>query len=259
MIGNDYRNIPNSPLGSQLVAGLGVAYTFIGQPERTVDWYRAQLTRGHDTRPLTSAALVHALAWAGRGDEAMAAAAGLIEAAEATGNPCALSFALAAFGHACNGSDPGRAGEALHRGLEIAHDSGNRYTETRLVSALAQFEANSGDPLAALDYFAIAIHHLRDAGNTAHIRGVLAALAACLDRLGCHAPAATIAGFTAGPVVSAVLPQFNTAIAHLRDVLGDQHYDSLAHKGETMTTAAMVTYAYDQIEHARTELNAVSK
>jgi hypothetical protein len=30
-------------------------------------------------------------------------------------------------------------------------------------------------------------------------------------------------------------------------------------KGETMTTTAMITYAYDQIDQARTELNAVSK
>jgi hypothetical protein len=45
-----------------------------------------------------------------------------------------------------------------------------------------------------------------------------------------------------------------TAIVHLRDVLGDQTYESLARKGETMTTAAKVTYAYDQIDHARAEL-----
>jgi hypothetical protein len=43
------------------------------------------------------------------------------------------------------------------------------------------------------------------------------------------------------------------------DVLGDQTYESLARKGETMTTAAMATYAYDQIDQARAELNAVSK
>jgi hypothetical protein len=48
-------------------------------------------------------------------------------------------------------------------------------------------------------------------------------------------------------------------IAHLRDVLGEATYESLARKGETMTTAAMVTYAYDQIDQARTELTAVSK
>ena len=30
-------------------------------------------------------------------------------------------------------------------------------------------------------------------------------------------------------------------------------------KGETMTTAEMATYAYDQIDQARAELNVVSK
>jgi hypothetical protein len=50
------------------------------------------------------------------------------------------------------------------------------------------------------------------------------------------------------------MPEFNTAIAHLRDVLGDEPYESFARMGETMTTAAMATYAYDQIDQARTEL-----
>ena len=49
-------------------------------------------------------------------------------------------------------------------------------------------------------------------------------------------------------------PEITTAVAHLRDVLGDQTYESLARKGETMTMTAMATYAYDQIDHARTEL-----
>ena len=45
----------------------------------------------------------------------------------------------------------------------------------------------------------------------------------------------------------------------LRQRLGDKTYESLARKGETMTTAQMVTYAYDQIDQARAELDAVSK
>ena len=56
-----------------------------------------------------------------------------------------------------------------------------------------------------------------------------------------------------------ISPDINTTIAHLREVLGDQTYESLARKGETTTTAAMVTYAYDQIDQARAELNAVPK
>ena len=50
------------------------------------------------------------------------------------------------------------------------------------------------------------------------------------------------------------VPEIGTAIAHLRDVLGDSTYESFARKGETMTTAAIAAYAYDQIDQARTEL-----
>jgi hypothetical protein len=52
--------------------------------------------------------------------------------------------------------------------------------------------------------------------------------------------------------------KLSAAVAHLRDVLGDQTYESLARKGETMTIAAMATYAYDQIDQARTELEQPS-
>jgi hypothetical protein len=91
-------------------------------------------------------------------------------------------------------------------------------------------------------------------GNTTMIRGPLVVLATLLDQLGRYKPAATIAGFAFSPPTAAALPEITTAIAHLRDVLGNQTYESLARKGETMTTAAMATYAYDQIDQARTEL-----
>ena len=68
-----------------------------------------------------------------------------------------------------------------------------------------------------------------------------------------------LAGVVLGPRPPPPFPEINTAVAHLRAVLGDQAYESLARKGETMTTAAMATYAYDQIDQARAELNAVSK
>jgi hypothetical protein len=43
------------------------------------------------------------------------------------------------------------------------------------------------------------------------------------------------------------------------NVLGDQAYESCARKGEAMSAAAIVAYAYDQIDQARAELNTVSK
>ena len=78
---------------------------------------------------------------AGSTDEAVAAADGLIDSAEATANPYALSYALMACGFVCRTADPNRALEAMHRGVMIAHDSGNRFSETHLVANLAELEA----------------------------------------------------------------------------------------------------------------------
>ena len=240
------------PFGQEGV--LGVVYMVIGQPQRCVEWCRAELARGHDTHTFTQAYLVAALTVAGAGDEAGAAANGLIDAAEATHNPYALAYALYTYGYAFRDADPAGALETLRRGLVIAQDSGNRLLESHLATALSQLEPEHGDPLAALDHITLATRNCYDSGNVGVIRSPLATLAVFLDRLGRYEPAATIAGFAIDPFTSAALPEINTAIAHLRDVLGDQTYESLARKGETMTTAAMATYAYDQIDQARTKL-----
>ena len=55
---------------------LGVAYVFIGQPERAVEWCRTQLACGRDTHAFTRATLVIALTFAGCDEEARAAANG---------------------------------------------------------------------------------------------------------------------------------------------------------------------------------------
>ena len=60
----------------------------------------------------------------------MAAANGLIDAAEASHNPFVLSFALFTYGITYRDADPVRALEALRRGLVIAQDSGNRANES---------------------------------------------------------------------------------------------------------------------------------
>ncbi len=140
----------------------------------------------------------------------------------------------------------------------IAQDSGNRANASVLANVLALLEAEHGDTVSAFDHLTLAIRNFHNAGDPTTIRTPLAILAALFDRLGRYEPAATIAGFALSPL-SAAVPQLSTAITHLRDVLGDQTYESFAREGETMTTTAMVTYAYDQIDQARAELNAVSK
>ena len=236
-------------------AWLGAVYLAIGQPERMAELCRAQLARRRDTHVHIRAWLVVALAVAGSGGEAMDSADGLIEAAEATGNPSLLALALVAYGVAFRDADPVGALNALGRGLVIAQDSGNRAHASALANVLALLEAEHGDTVSAFDHLTLAIRNFHNAGDTTTIRVPLAILAALFDRLGRYEPAATIAGFALSPIAAAGVPEITTAITHLRDVLGDQTYESLARKGETMTTAAMATYAYDQIDQARTELN----
>ena len=238
---------------------LGGPYLAIGQPDRSVEWCRALLARRRDTHGSVTALLVVSLTIAGHDDDAIAAADGLIDIAEAARNPWALSLALLSYGIAWRNTDPNRAMEAMNRGLAVAHDSDNRYNESHLADHLAHAEVEVGDALPALDHITFAIRHIYDSGNTGTLVSPLANLATFLDRLGHYEPAATIAGFAFSPLTAAALPQFARAIAHLRDALGDQSYESLARKGETMTTAAMANYAYDQIDQARAELNAVSK
>jgi hypothetical protein len=237
------------------------SYMAVGEPERWIRWCRAQLKRGLDTHAYTAACLLMALAATGSHDDAMAAANGLIDAAEATGNPHVLSFALLAYGMAVHHADPVRSLVALRRGLVIAQDSGNRSHLSHLATSLCLFGAEHGDPLAAFDYFTVAIGNYHDSGNTYMIRTLLGILAAFFDRLGRYEPAATIAGFAITSPVAALpaMAEFGAATAHLRTVLGAATYELLAGKGEAMTIAEMVTYAYDQIGQARAELNADSK
>jgi hypothetical protein len=218
------------------------------------EWCRAQLARRRDTHVHIRAWLVLALALAGSGGEAMDSADGLIEAAEATGNPLFLAWALGAYGLAFRDADPVGALKALGRGLVIAQDSGNRARASVLAVFLALLEAEHGDTLAAFDHLTLAIRNYHNAGVTTTIRVPLAVLAVLFDRLARYEPAATIAGFALSPLAATGVPEITTAITHLRDVLGDQTYESLARKGETMTAAAIATYAYDQIDQARTEL-----
>ena len=245
------------PYGTECL--LGAVYLVTGQPERMAELCRAQLARRRGTHVHIRAWLVSALSVAGSRGEAMDSADGLIEATEATGNPGSLASALGAYGAAFRDADPVGALNALGRGLVIAQDSGNRAQASALAQVLAHLEAEHGDPVAAFDHLTLAIRNYHNSGNTTTIRTPLAVLAALFDRLGRYEPAATIAGFALSPWCEAAFPEISTAITHLRDVLGDQTYESLARKGETMTTAAMATYAYDQIDEAQTELNAVSK
>ena len=116
-------------------------------------------------------------------------------------------------------------------------------------------EARHGSPEAAFDYLALAIRNYLDSGNIATSRSPLAILAGLLCQLGHYEPAATIADFADDPLTRMAFPEITTTIAHLREVLGDDRYESLARAGRAMTNAAMATYAFEQIDLARAQLS----
>ena len=165
----------------------------------------------------------------------MDSADGLIEAAEATGNPSLLARALTAHGLAFRDADPVGALNALGRDLVIAQDSGDRSVASALAVFLARLEAEHGGTVSAFDHLTLATRNYHNSGDTTTIRTPLAVLAVLFDRVGRYESSATIAAFAVSPLAAAGHPELTTAIAHLREVLGDQTYESLARKGESMT------------------------
>jgi hypothetical protein len=144
--------------------------------------------------------------------------------------------------------------EVLRQALAIALESGNRQLETHLATALADLVAVHGDPSDAFDFFIHAIRNYHDSGSFSHLRTPLGSLATFLQRLGHHDPAATIAGFAVNSFMQTTYPEINATITCLREVLGDDAYESLTRTGKNLTNATLVTYALDQIEQARAQL-----
>ncbi|MGB9224429.1 ATP-binding protein, partial [Mycobacterium sp.] len=233
-------------------------YLTKGEIERCVEIYRNTIAQKPGTHIVARASLAVALTIAGAHDEAMVACEDLLASAEATGNPHVVSWTAFSYGFVHRDADPEAAYDVFRGGLEIAQDSGNRRDESVLAIGLSMLAATHGDPTDAFHFLALAIRNLYDSGSFSLVRVPLALLAAVLDRLGHYEPAATISGFAANAFTRTGLPDINEVLAHLRSVLGSKTYESLARKGESMTTAEMVAYAYDQIDQARTELDAVS-
>jgi predicted ATPase/class 3 adenylate cyclase len=234
---------------------LGTAYLILNQPDRMADFGRTVMERGHDSHSLTRINMTFALAVARRSEEALAAAEGLLAAAEATDNPYVLSFALWVYGYALREERPIEALEALRRGMAISKRTGNRTNETYMAGNLALLESAHGDPLAAFDAVTLVIANFHDAGNAIQIQTSLAVLATLFERFGRYEPAATVAGFANSPVTGILVPELNTAIAHLREVLGEPAYEALAGQGQGMPPVDMLKYAYDQIDQGRAYVN----
>ena len=149
--------------------------------------------------------IVMALTFVGSRDDAVAAATGLIEAAETRAQSIRAHDRATGLRLRTVGS---RARARTGRTSPGSGDS-SRQRQPRqpshLATALCRLEVEHGDPLVALDFCTLAVRNYHDAGNTSQLRVVLAMLAASLDRI-CHSrPAAIIAGFAVSALSAATL------------------------------------------------------
>ena len=239
-------------------ASLGAPYIATAEPERWAEIARRRIQSGDDEVSIgqARACLAMALSLEGEYDGAIALTDDLFAAVDTTGNPFSRSQLLLAAGLALRYADPQRAVDALHRALEIAQASGNRFSESHIAVTLAPLEAEHGSAGAALDHLALAIRNYLETGNIATSRSPLANLAGVLCRLGHYEPAAIIADFADDPLTRIAFSGISATIAHLREVLGADRYETLARVGRAMTNAAMANYAFEQIDLARAQLSS---
>jgi predicted ATPase len=242
--------------GGYWVAG---GYLAEGRPERWVELCRNMFARTAGEDSFARAALAMALAMAGHDDEASVASKSLLADVDATDNPHVATYMLLVYGVANRRADPAAAYDVHRRGLKIAQDSGNRQVEGYQAGNLARLAATYGEPVDALEYITLALRIFYDSGSFTFMHSSLAILADFLDRLGNHEPAAVISGYADAAFTWTTYPEFDATIGHLREVLGDEAYESCATAGRTMTNAAMATYAFEQIERVRAELLTAEK
>lgn len=241
------------PYGFEAFAGGG--YPYAGQPERWVESLRNTIARHPGPHLAARTCLVLALTFVGSEEEAMAACEGLRVAGEATNNPEVLCWAHFVYGWAYRSADPAAAYDAYRQCLKLAQESGNRWIETNTAVCLAGLAASHDDPVDAFDYLTRAIRHYYDSGSFSLMSMPLAVLVALFERLGYDEPAAVISAFVANPLARQAFPEINSAIGHLREVLGKDRYESFACAGQVMTPAAVAQYALDQIAQARAALD----
>jgi predicted ATPase/class 3 adenylate cyclase len=243
---------------------LGGVYLWVGQADRWAQLCRDTMARRPNCQNHVHACLAMALNLCGSFDEAIASSEGLLAAAETTENPGEKVWALMAYGMVrwdfsgpnAIAFDPATIVDVLGRALRIAQQSGNRQLETHTAVTLADLAATHGSPADAFDLYTLSIRNYYDFGSFSHMHTPLGQLATFFDRLGHHQPAATIMGFADDFYLRQTYGAFDATVTHLREVLGDQAYESVSRTGKSMTSAAMASYALEQIDLARAGLPA---
>jgi predicted ATPase/class 3 adenylate cyclase len=238
----------------ELASELGLVYLIRGEPERWITQCRRIMSENAGPHILPRVHLAMTLAMTGAHDEAMQTSEDLRHADRVTENPALICWALVAYGHIRHDTDLVSAFEAHRLGAKIARETGNRTLETYHTGNLSRLAAKLGDSTQTLDFIAMSIRNYLDAGNYFLLPQPMAVLAHHLDRIEYYEVAATLSGFATTSFATSYFPETEIAITHLREVLGEETYASLAGRGAAMTNAEMAKYALEQIDLVRAHL-----
>jgi predicted ATPase len=238
----------------ELEATLGGGWLYSATAERCINWGNSLLARWPDGRYWALPHLVFAYTFAGEHEQALAKSEELFSAVDSMENPALITGALFAYGYTHRHLNPEVAYEALQRALAVAQANEIRQMESVLAATLSSVAASHASPAEALEYLTLAIQTYHDSGSLTFVTGPLGLLTVVFERLGYYEQAATISTFTAPAITSATYPEISAAVAHVRDVLGEDRYESLTRAGAEMTNAGKAVYALHQIERVRAEL-----
>lgn len=195
---------------------------------------------------------VLALAYDGRRDAALAAAAEQRQLAEELGNPNRRAWALYADAEARSDDDPQSALGLLEEAISLAEPVHGRFLEGVARVAATSLRARHQSPREALPFFPDVIGHWRRVGDWTHQWTTIRNLVPLLVRLNADGPAALLYGAlhnadTAAPAYGADAARLTQACQTMSSRLGASGFAALVEQGAALTDEDAVDLALASI------------
>jgi predicted ATPase/class 3 adenylate cyclase len=237
-------------------ADLAQVALFEGDRSLAVAHARAGAAHPADRRDRFCAAyLPYVLAQAGEIDEARRIADETLALAVATGIPSSIFFACWSKGVALADSDPASALASLETGLDLARRSGARFGEGLITIEIANLQARTGEPRAAIESL-LGLAGSRDTSPDAFlIANALSALILLFFRLGRPDVTATLYGALPESIERGSRhDELSATIGRAREALDEAAFDGHRRRGAAMTLRDVSDYARRALEEELSKL-----
>src|SRR5262249_37914657 len=233
---------------------LAMVALYEGDPETALALTRAGAAHPVDKRDRFCANHVATiLCQTDRLDEARASADDVLGQAIATGMPSSIAMAYPAKGLARARSNPAEAIEILEQGVQVARRSGTPLWANSIVIDIADLQARTGEPRAALESFRGLLADAATMRDSFLAGSGLSSLILLFARLGQGSIAATLYGALPKSIEKGVLfDEHTAAMERVRAGLGDAAFKAYLGRGAAMTLSEASRFARDEVEKALT-------